>query len=78
MKKYDVNKIKLQINEVELSECSILFRWSSGIGWGEYSLWYDKEKNEWKADTELMDSNEDKAFGRKLFELLMDDVTITN
>lgn len=76
MRKHNVDEINLKIEEMEVSENLILFRWSANIGWGEYALFYNQETGEWRANTEYMDSNEDKAFGRKLFELLMDKVMI--
>ena len=76
MRKHNVDEINLTIDDIKMSEYYIFFSWSSDIGYGQYSIFYDKETGKWSADTEYMDSDEDKAFGRKLFELLMDKVKI--
>ena len=76
MRKHNVNDIDLKIHEVQVSEGFILFRWSSNRGFGEYALFQNSKTGEWVADTEYMDSDDDKNFGKKLFELLMDKVKI--
>lgn len=76
MRKRTVDDINLHIETVEVSKNFILFTWISDIGFGEYQLYYDHEAEQWKAYTELMDSGDNKAFGRKLFELFMDKVKV--
>ncbi len=81
MKKYNVDEIHLRIEEVQIHDKIdkgvMLIRWSSDIGFGEYVISgvpkiTNPEKIQWLADTECMDSNDDKSFGRKLLELWLD------
>lgn len=81
-RKHDVNDIHLQIDSIEFfyknphtGESGMIISWSSEIGFGEYTIYMTSE-GELMADAETMDCNEDKAFGRKLMELLMDMVDI--
>ncbi len=53
MRKYDVNGINLTIDEIQMSESTILFCWSSDIGFGEYALFHNSETDEWAADNSV-------------------------
>ena len=81
-RKHDVNDIHLQIDSIEFfyknphtGKSGMIISWSSDIGFGEYTIYMTLE-GELMADAETMDCNEDKAFGCKLMELLMDKITI--
>ncbi|WP_028236249.1 hypothetical protein [Pseudobutyrivibrio sp. MD2005] len=71
MRKHDVNEINLQVDEVEFIGDGLLISWSSSIGFGQYDISYSSEFG-WTISSECMDSNEDKAFGKKLLELIID------
>ena len=78
---HDVNEIDLQIEDIEFfinphnGKKGVIIGWSSMIGFGEYTI-YMTPDGELMADAETMDGGDDKAFGRKLMELLMDRVTV--
>ena len=38
MRKHDVNEINLKVYDVELSDDQMIIRWTSDIGFGEYSI----------------------------------------
>ena len=58
--------------------------WSSpSIGWGEYQIWFEKDKDSDDAfsynifaDTEHMDKGEDKEFTKAILNLLVDKIKI--
>lgn len=80
-RKHDVSNIKLKIDDIEVSVSSngdirIYVYWSSNIGFGEYSLFYDKVENTWLADSECMDSNDDKAFLTELMSKFIEKVEV--
>lgn len=58
--KYDVDKINLEIEDVDFFGNGFAIRWSSNIGFGEYTI--KKENGKLMAYPEFMDSNEDKTF----------------
>ena len=52
--------------------------WSGNIGFGEYTIYQNvDDPNKWKADSEYMDSQEDKWFLKKLLENLVEQLEIT-
>lgn len=61
-----------------------VIEWSSpSIGFGEYQIWFEKDKNsddvfEYNvfADTEHMDKDEDKEFTKAILNLLVDKIHI--
>lgn len=51
--------------------------WSSpDIGFGVYGFKKHKDSTQWEADTEAMDSNDDREFGHKLLELWLKSMII--
>lgn len=83
-RKNDVNGINLDVSSVRHSYPvvpyyggGVVIRWTSDIGFGEYFLYYNSE-GILCADSERMDSAQDKAFLYKLFEVLVDNIKITN
>lgn len=78
MRKHDINKINLQVDDIEFfcnkhgEGCSIF--WLSDIGWGEYVI--KKEGDKLCGYSECMDIQEDKAFIKKLFELIAEKLEI--
>ena len=53
----------------------IVVEWSGTIGWGEYSLYWGKDKK-LHADTEHMDSDENREFTREILSQLVDRIII--
>ena len=78
MSKIDINNIDLKIKKAEpftlYDESGIVISWSADIGFGEYT--FICRSGLWYAPSEGMDHEEDKAFGRKLLELWMDQIII--
>lgn len=65
-RRFEVDKINLDTYEVEpfVNEkyTGIVIKWDSDIGFGEYTIYKAVGSDKWQADSEHMDSNEDKAF----------------
>lgn len=81
-RKHDVDKINLQINDMQVIQWKedvyygcIKIRWNSNIGFGEYTIRI-KDDGSIEGDSECMDSNMDKAFIKKLMELLVEKMKI--
>ena len=70
-RRFEVDKINLDAYEIEpfINEkyMGFVIRWDSDIGFGEYIIYKAVGSDKWQADSEHMDSNEDRAF---LIELL--------
>ena len=67
-------EVYVQVDDVEpfVNDKYIGFKilWSGNIGFGEYTIYKEANKNEWYADDECMEkSNEDRTF----LKLLLDD-----
>ena len=84
-RKYDVEEINLKVENVvpfkHEGVGGVVITWSSTIGFGQYTLIaktapWDAAKWIWAAQTETMDNEEDKAFGRKLLELWLKQIFI--
>ena len=50
--------------------------WSANIGFGVYEIYKDNSDGKWYADSECMDSTDDKSFGKMLFEAFLKEITI--
>lgn len=74
MRRHDVNKINLQIDNLEFFNKGFKILWSSDIGFGEYTV--IKENGKILGFSECMDSQDDKEFIKKLLELLADKLII--
>jgi len=78
MRNYPVDSIHLSIEEVipfnNDRHSGIIFKWSSDIGFGEYTIY--KNKDGWFADSENMDSNNDKSFIKELMKLWIKDICV--
>ncbi len=81
MKNIDIDSIDLRVNEVTPCFGGIIIRWSSKIGFGEYTI-YRRPANgypetlAWVAESETMDNMEDKSFGEKLLQLWMKQIIV--
>ncbi len=81
MRKHDVNAINLSVYDVAPICGGIIIRWTSDLGFGEYTIYTSDLKAEegekrWVAMSECMDRGEDKEFGKKLLELWMEQIQI--
>lgn len=80
-RRYKVNEIHLQIDNLipfNNERCvGFIIQWYSDIGFGEYTIYRLNGSAEWKADSEHMDSNEDKSFIKELMKLLIEKLNIT-
>jgi hypothetical protein len=74
MRKHDINKINLEITDISLLDGAVIIEWNSGIGFGQYII--KQEGNNLVANSEAMDTNTDKAFLKKLLELLIDKIYV--
>ena len=85
MNKYNVDEIHLKLEKVEPFKHDeiggMVISWRSDIGFGQYTFVskpapWNKNIRLWWAESETMDKDEDKDFGRKLLELWMNQVII--
>lgn len=74
-RKHNVNKINLQISDIDFFKSGMVILWSSDIGFGEYII-TKEEGGELIGLSECMDIQEDKAFIKKLLELLAEKLII--
>lgn len=70
-RQHDPKNIDLQISDVTFFTRDGIYEgvyidWTSTIGFGEYLVYRNKRTGEWFADSECMDSNEDKEFLKEL------------
>lgn len=81
-RRFEVDKINLDAYEIEpfVNErgSGIVIKWDSDIGFGEYTLYKAANSDEWKADSEHMDSNNDKAFLKELLKQLVEALEIVD
>lgn len=79
-RRFDITQIALDAYDIEpfVNEkyTGFTIRWDSEIGFGEYIIYKSIDSDEWHADSERMDSNEDKAFISELMRLFIDKITI--
>jgi len=79
-RKIDIESINLKVDGVELfefdGEKGIVIEWNADIGFGEYAFIKRESSGLWLVDSEGMDSDDDKAFGKKLLELWMEKTLI--
>lgn len=81
MRNIDIDSIDLRVDEVTPCFGGIVIRWSSKIGFGQYSI-YRKPANgcpealAWVAESETMDNMNDTSFGEKLLQLWMKQIIV--
>lgn len=82
-RKHNIKDIHLQIDNIEGfcndDRTGFIISWSSDIGFGEYAVWKDCSDNDFKlyANSECMDSNDDKEFVAELMRLVINKLIIT-
>ena len=79
MRKHPVDTINLEIVEFypfyhSDENNGFVIEWESDIGFGQYTIY--KTSEGFAADSEHMDSNEDKDFIRELMKLFVEKLTI--
>lgn len=79
-RKFDITNINLDAYNIEPfmnnKYTGFTIRWDSDIGFGEYVIYKSIDSDEWHADSEHMDSNEDKAFIKELMKLFIEKLVI--
>ena len=80
MKKFNVNKINLEIEEIipfcNTKASGLYIDWSSDIGFGGYTIYREHGSDKWEAQSEYMDSNDDKNFLKKLLEKFVEMIEV--
>ena len=80
MRKHNVNEINLEIEEVipfcNTQASGVYFAWTSNIGYGDYVIRRKHGSDKWEAESEHMDSNDDKDFLKKLFKKFVEMVEV--
>lgn len=77
-----MNKILFELDSIDITPFSneeyegVEIKWDSNQGFGTYTLYRVKGSSNWIADSEHMDSNENKNFLRKLLQKFADEVEV--
>lgn len=69
----DAYKFRPFINE---KYTGVTISWTSDIGFGEYTIYKAVGSNKWCAESEHMDSNEDKDFIKELMKSFIEKLDI--
>ena len=81
-RRFAVDEINLCVHEVEpfMNEKydGFVITWNSDIGFGEYTVYKAIGSADWKADSEHMDNNEDKAFLKELLKQFVEKLDIVD
>lgn len=82
MRKTHVSKYELKLDEIGTFANSkylgVVFEWSGNIGWGEYTIYRERDSDEWFAESEGMDEGEDKDFLRELLKQFADKIKVVD
>ena len=70
---FDINVSAIENNE---ETQVILLNWVGSIGFGEYTLYREKDSEVWKADSECMDNNEHKEFLKQILMKFVENVEV--
>ena len=76
------DKVNIEVVDVQPFENEqwkgIKFIWSGNIGFGEYEIYQNvKNPNGWKAQSECMDTTEDKWFLNKIINNFIEQIEVT-
>lgn len=81
-RRFPVDSINLKVYDVQpfVNErgSGFVIEWGSDIGFGEYTIYKRVDSDEWRGDSEHMDSNEDKAFIKELLKLFIEKLGIVD
>lgn len=79
-RRFEVNEINLDAYEIKpfVNEMytGIVIKWDSDIGFGEYTIFKPVDSDQWYAESEYMDTNEDKSFIKELMKLFIEKINI--
>ena len=79
-RRFPVDSINLEVYDVNpfVNErgSGVVISWDSDIGFGEYTIYKRVDSDEWRGDSEHMDSNEDNAFIKELMKLFIEKLDI--
>lgn len=80
MKRLNSDEIKVRIDDIEPFK-NDRFRgfkilWSGNIGFGEYTIYRAEEEEQWRAESEHMDTTDDKEFLALLLKDLMNKIEV--
>lgn len=79
-RRIEVNNINLDAYEIKpfVNDrfTGLVITWDSDIGFGEYTIYKEVGSDEWYADSEHMDSNEDKDFLKELMKLFIEKIVV--
>ena len=80
-RRIEVDKIDLIVTDVlpfaHERASGFTIQWDSeDIGFGEYTIYRRADSEKWEAQSEHMDSNEDKAFIKELMKKFIDELDI--
>ena len=78
---FEVDKINLDAYEfkpfVNEQYTGVVIRWDSDIGFGQYTIYKEVGSDLWYAESEHMDSNDDKSFLKELLKSFVEKLEIT-
>lgn len=81
-KKFNKEEIPITIDNTDVFSNQeyegISIKWHSTIGFGQYTIYRERDTSKWYANSEYMDSNDNKKFLKALLEKFADDITIDN
>ena len=81
-RRFEVNTINLEVYDIRpfVNErgSGFVIEWDSDIGFGEYTIYKRADSDEWRGDSEHMDSNTDKDFIKELMKLFIDKLYIVD
>ena len=72
----EIDEVQAEAFRNEREADVIIFSWIGNIGFGEYTLYKDKDSDIWKADSETMDRGEDKEFIRLLLDKFVEGLEV--
>ena len=76
-RRHNIDDYKVKVDDVQIQDNVIIIQWSGNIGFGEYTIRKDISSGKLTADSERMDSNEDKAFLELLLKDIVSQIEIT-
>ncbi len=71
-----ISKIDVFSGDINNMYAGITIEWKSNIGFGQYTLYKEHGSNIWHADSEYMDSNDNKSFLEALLKQFISSVVI--
>lgn len=69
------NEVHVKVDDIVTFDNGFEIHWHGNIGFGEYNVYKDKN-GVWHADSECMDSNDDRWFLRLLMENFINQIGV--